>query len=326
VAQYQPRYSNPINWDRLSMSVSHPDSGTFALDPPAPGEFSIACLPDTQMYSQNGPERFLAQTQWIVAQRERYNIQAVLHEGDVVNRNQPEQWANAQAALRLLDAAEIPYLIAIGNHDYDVKADANRLATAFNGLFPPSRYTAHAWWQGDFFEPGRTDNAYCRLTLNGANYLLLNLEFGPRQAVIDWAHIVLDRFADHRAIVVTHSYLYIDGTHVSPGDEHNPKKYPLGATANDGRDLWLKLVSQHDNVRWVQCGHHVGGNVAYRRDETAGGASVHQLFANWQEGPNDGDGWMQLVTFGPHQARVQTFSPTLGQANTEPECKFSAPL
>lgn len=306
--------------------LRHPTPATAQLDAPAAGEFSIVFLPDSQEYSQDLPEHFLAQTRWIVEQRARLNIRAVLHVGDVVNRNEPDQWANADAALRVLDAAEMPYLIAIGNHDYDVKADADRRATAFNATFPPERYTAHPWWRGGFYEAGHTENAYCRLAVGGADWLLLNLEFGPRQEVIDWANDLLARFRDHPAILLTHSYLYMDGTWVSDGHRHNPKGYALGATAHDGADLWAKLVSRHDNLRWVQGGHHVGAYAAYRQDRSPGGRRVHQVFANWQQAPNGGDGWLRIVTFGPHQARVQTFSPTLGRADTAPEHKFTVSL
>ena len=283
-------------------------------------------LPDTQYYARHYPELFMGQTQWVADNRARYNIQAVLHEGDVVDGNDAQQWANAEAAISLLDAAEIPYLIAIGNHDYDTFSDADRRTTAFNATFSPARYTAHAWWQGGFYEAGHTENAYCRLTIGGRAYLLLSLEFGPRQTVIDWANDVLTRYRDHWAVLLTHSFQYSDGTRVGPGDAHNPKIYPLGATAHDGEELWTKLVSRHDNLHWVQSGHHVGGFAAYRCDASRGGTAVHQVFANWQTHTQGGDGWLRLVTLGSSRARVQSFSPALGQVNAAADHKFTVTL
>ena len=292
------------------------------LELPEAGEFSIVFLPDTQYYPAHYPEIFRGQTQWIVDNRTRFNIQAVLHEGDSVNGNEAAQWANAAAAIGILDAAELPYLITIGNHDYDIFSDADRRATAFNAAFPQARYTAHAWWQGGFYGAGHTENAYCLLTIGDVACLFLSLEFGPRQAVIDWAHDVLAQHRNRWVVMVTHSFLYIDGTRVSPGDEHNPKDYPLGTSANDGEDLWTKLASLHDNIHLVQNGHHIGGNAAYRKDESRGGTAVHQVFANWQEAANGGDGWLRLVTFGNGRARVLTYSPALGLAKAEAENKF----
>ena len=145
-ARYQPNavYSSATRIHRKAPTVS-PD-----LDLPAAGEFSLVFLPDTQYYSRESPATFLAQTQWIVAQRARYNIQAVLREGDVVDGNDPQQWANADAAIRVLDAADMPYLVTIGNHDYDTVSYADRRTTGFNAVFSPARYTAHALWQGGF--------------------------------------------------------------------------------------------------------------------------------------------------------------------------------
>ena len=301
-------------------------AGPAEPDSPATGEFSLVFLPDTQIYSAEYPELFTSQTQWIVNNRARFNIQAVLHVGDVVDANEPRQWANADAAMRLLDAAEIPYLLAIGNHDYDTIGDAGRQTTGFNAMFPPARYSAHAWWQGGFCEAGHSENAYGRLTIAGQDYLFLSLEFGPRPEVVAWANDVLARYADHWAGLITHSFLYIDGTRVSPGDAHNPKIYPLGATAHDGEDLWRELVSRHANLHWVQSGHHVGGFAAYRADAGCGGTLVHQVFANWQTHTRGGDGWLRLVTLGHGRARVQTYSPALGQAALEPEHRFTVTL
>jgi hypothetical protein len=296
------------------------------LDLPAEGEFSVVFLPDSQKYAESSPLHFVAQIQWIVANRVRFNIQAVLHVGDIVNRSQPEQWANADAGIKILDAAELPYLISIGNHDYDTKADARRQATSFNTTFPPERYTAHAWWQGEFYEAGHSENSYCLLTIGQRDCLLLNLEFGPRPEVISWANDVLDRYADRWVILITHSYLYIDGTWVSEGDRHNPKGYPLGTSAADGAELWAKLVSRHDNIHWVQNGHHVGAFAAYRQDHSPSGTAVHQVFANWQSAANGGDGWLRIVRFGRTQAHVQTYSPTLHRVNGGTDHKFSVTL
>src|SRR5947209_4746228 len=83
-------------------------------------DFSVIVLPDTQNYSQYYPQIFAAQTQWIAAQRDALNIQLVIGVGDIVNDGSSDaQWQNADAAVRTLDQAGIPYVMAIGNHDYD---------------------------------------------------------------------------------------------------------------------------------------------------------------------------------------------------------------
>lgn len=46
--------------------------------------YTIAVLPDTQVYSLMFPEIFKAQTRWVVDNQERYGIELVVHLGDIV--------------------------------------------------------------------------------------------------------------------------------------------------------------------------------------------------------------------------------------------------
>src|SRR5690606_16491313 len=67
------------------------------------GSFSIVVLPDTQNYRGRNAENFGKQTDWIVANREKYNIACVLHLGDITHNNTPEQWETAREAMQRLD-------------------------------------------------------------------------------------------------------------------------------------------------------------------------------------------------------------------------------
>jgi len=105
------------------------------------GEFTVVTLPDTQNYSQYYPQILTSQTQWIAANAKALNIQFVLGLGDIVNNgSDTTQYANADASYRVLDNAKIPYLAAIGNHDYKSATPMTRDATVFNSYFGPSRY------------------------------------------------------------------------------------------------------------------------------------------------------------------------------------------
>ncbi len=157
--------------------------GFSALAQVTAPDFSVVVLPDTQFYSESHPAIFTAQTQWIVNNSANYNIQFVLGEGDIVNvADTPAQWQNADAAVKLLDNANIPYVLPLGNHDYDGFNPSARGTTAFNTYFGPSRYANYSWYMGGY--PGGTnDNFYAVFTVNGKQYLILALEFLPRQAV-----------------------------------------------------------------------------------------------------------------------------------------------
>jgi len=70
--------------------------------------FTIAVLPDTQFYCDtrlklsakwgNGDLRryFFAQTEWVRDNQERLNIAFLVHEGDIVQADAPEEWAIAK--------------------------------------------------------------------------------------------------------------------------------------------------------------------------------------------------------------------------------------
>ena len=83
-------------------------------------DFTVVMLPDTQNEATSFPQVMDSETQWVVDNQQALNIQVVLGVGDIVNDGaQTAQQQNADAAVRLLDNAGIPYLLAIGNHDYD---------------------------------------------------------------------------------------------------------------------------------------------------------------------------------------------------------------
>ena len=93
--------------------------------------WTLAVLPDTQIYCQDYPQHFEAQTKWIADHAESHNIRFVLHEGDVTNRNVEKQWDRALRAMQRLDGV-VPYAIAPGNHDYGPGGNAANRDSLFN--------------------------------------------------------------------------------------------------------------------------------------------------------------------------------------------------
>src|SRR4029077_13254980 len=156
---------------------------------PAPAdEFTIVALPDTQFYSSLYPQIFAAQTQWIANHVQDQNIKLVIGLGDIVDGGGvPAQWQNADAAVRLLNG-HVPYMMAIGNHDYDQNNPAGRTASTrnFNSFFGPARYAGAAWYKGSF-PAGSNENFYGVVSVNGRNYLIVVLEFAARDSALAWA-------------------------------------------------------------------------------------------------------------------------------------------
>ncbi len=284
-------------------------------------DFSVVVLPDTQFYSESHPAIFNAQTQWIVTNSAKYNIPFVLGEGDIVNvADQPAQWQNADAAVKLLDSAKMPYVLPLGNHDYDDFNPSARGTTAFNTYFGPSRYAQYSWYKGGF-PSGTNDNFYAVFTVNGKQYLILALEFLPRPDSLDWAKTVLDANPDKEIIVVTHSFLFVDSTRADQCNNNDN-----GSDGNNqGEDVWQNLLINYPNLSLVLNGHFTAGTASRRADIGINKNLVNEIFANYQSLTNGGDGWMRILTFRPNLNRIDvvTYSPYLNQYKTDSNNQFS---
>lgn len=283
-------------------------------------DFSLIVMPDIQNESQYYPQVLDAQTQWIVNSRTALNVQAVLGLGDIVNNgSDPNQWANANTAYQSLDNAGIPYFLTLGNHDYDNVAPAARSAVNFNEWFGPSRYADYPWYGGNY--NGSNENFYGVLNINGKNYLILSLEFVPRNQAVTWAASILAANPDKETIVITHSYMYSDGTRIDQCDTQDLN------SDNYGDKLWANLISRYGNIDMVLNGHITNANGSRRADLGVAGNLVNQMFSNYQTLPNGGDGWLRILTF--HYAtdtiQVQTYSPYLNSYKTDPANQFTVP-
>jgi Calcineurin-like phosphoesterase len=293
--------------------------------------FTVVVLPDTQYYAAEHPEILQAQAEWIVSRRAAEQIALVLHEGDIVDADEPRQWQAAARSLHELDGV-VPYVLCAGNHDYRRAGPVVSRDGSMSAYFPPASFASRSWFRGTF-EAGRIEDSYEIVDLPGGPWLILSLEFGARDAVLAWADGIAKRHAGLPAIVVTHAYLDSDGTrydHVARPDQlWNPHRYLSDAhpgDVNDGEEIWRKLVARNDNILFVLCGHDlvdgVGRLTSVRRD----GTRVHQLLANYQTTEAlGGEGYLRLMRFFPAEQRVvvQTYSPYADRFKTDPQNEFT---
>src|SRR5262249_44105466 len=130
-------------------------------------------------------------TEWIVRNQSALNIKFVLGLGDIVNNGSDvAQQQNADAAVRTLDEAGVPYLLALGNHDYRSASPKTRDTTTFNRYFGPFRYAGKSWYRGNF-PAGSNANFYGVFTIGNTKYLVMALEFYPRNSVLSWASSII---------------------------------------------------------------------------------------------------------------------------------------
>src|SRR5215467_1190846 len=322
----------PANYRLLPLLLCAMCASLWAQSPaPSPtprDEFTIVALPDTQFYSSTYPQIFAAQTRWIADHVQDQNIQLVVGLGDIVDGGGDlAQWQNADAAYRLIDG-KAPYMIAIGNHDYDQNNPAGRTAATrnFNAFFGPGRYAGANWYQGGY-PAGSNENFYGVISVNGRSYVIIVLEFAPRDSALAWADAILKANQDKEAILVTHMFTYADNTRISQCDPNSAASFGVGQD-NNGEDMWWKLVRKYPNVHLVLSGHVVQGDGTGRRmDLGVNGNLVNQILSDYQSYPLGGSGYLRLVRISPslNRVRVSTYSPFLDQWLTDDHNQFIVP-
>ena len=309
-----------------------------ARTPGTPGTgapFTLMLMPDTQNYVSTGANTDIMrqQTQWIADTKTQLNTVFVAHLGDIVGVDTSTvQWQRASQYMAILDDAHIPSAVLPGNHDMNLTTGE---APLYEQYFPVSRYANAAWnsssasyggylgqsqFGADPVDRQNMDN-YALFSAGGMDFLLLSLEFNAPDYVVDWAKRVLAAYPDRRAIISTHSYIWMTGeltTQVARLDG-----------GNSGVDLWNKLVRPSCSVFLVVNGHFSDATTAEARrtDTNACGKPVQSMLSDYQDRANGGDGWLRYLTFDPSasQIRATTYSPHLGQYETDADSSFTVP-
>jgi hypothetical protein len=282
-------------------------------------DFTIIVLPDTQNYVAgiNGgtPETFTAQTQWIVDNRQALNIVFVTHVGDCVQQGDEfkptyeQEWIHADAAMRKLELPpEIPYGIAVGNHDQVPIGSAKGNTQFFNEYFGILRFQNKSWYGGHY---GRNnDNHYELFSGGGQKFVILHLEYDATadKSVLEWADQVLQTHREQRGIIVSHYILNNDGSFGRQGQ------------------LIYDTLKNNPNLFMMLCGHQSEREA--RREDTFKGRTVHTLMSDYQSRANGGDGWLRIMQFATAkpEVKVRTYSPTLSQFEADSDSQFTIKL
>jgi len=299
--------------------------------------WTMIVLPDPQTYikfEQNQPA-FSMMTRWIKLNKDKLNIKLVLCEGDLVeqnnitegdgvngDQNSYQQWTAIRKAFSVLDTV-VPYILCTGNHDYGNRSAENRYSQ-LNSFFPLNQMKAtHSILSGmmpNFSGEKTLENAYYEfVSPHNIKYLILSLEFDPRDTIVQQAKQIVSqaKYKNYKVIILTHSYM-------KAMSEDNVLIEKEGYKLKDvtyGKDLWKQLIAPSTNIEMVFCGHIAGTggfvqNVGYRKDKNAGHKEVHQMMFNAQTDGggwhgNGGDGWLRILEFLPdkHTVIVKTFSP-----------------
>lgn len=280
------------------------------IDAVKPG-FSVVLLPDTQNYAEKYPETYVAQTLWIRKQLREDNIKFAIHLGDIVqNPKAKPEWENAHRAMEIIDGV-VPYSMVPGNHDMEVKT---RDSTLYNQFFSPARFAGRNWYGGHMAQTN--DNNYCFFNAGGMKFMVLSLEFAPRDETLKWAADVVSQHPDHRVIVATHCYMRPDGRDTVCATDYK-------IAGNSGEQMWQKLIRKQPNIFLVVSGHVLGTGLQTSINDAGG--QVIEMLTDYQGLANGGDGWLRSLHFEPEKNKihVKTYSPLLDKTNDDPKETFS---
>ena len=234
------------------------------------GDYTFAVLPDTQSLVEYWPERFENMMQWIADSKERLNIEAVIHLGDMVDDNLDLQWKNVKAGMDRLDAVGIPWMPMRGNHDS---------SEYFNRYFDYATYGTNRSWFGGTFEEGTLDYTYWFVNAGSREYLILSLGWAPTWDVLDWAKGVVEAHPEKNVIITAHGLMNTNGQHLSEVSSISITKYFKDRP--EGYQVW-EAFAGYPNVVLTMGGHVPSPDIITRTDKNGAGKDVTSLLLDRQ--------------------------------------------
>jgi len=261
--------------------------------------FSVVWLADTQYLSEKYPGFFDATCRWIVDNRDAYNIQMVVHTGDIVNDGANlAQWENANHSIGILLGSGVPYCWCAGNHDLLAGSWNGRKFAAFNVTVMRQK----TYWEADLFDGKDTAVSF---NFSGVSFLFVAVEFHANWTVLEWLSSLLKEHPDCYAVFATHDYL------------NESCGYDSWAT-----DLRENVLANHSNVFMTLSGHyHNSGNANRTKVGTR-----DELFFDYQNLDSEkGGATMRILTFNMSgsEVEVKTYKPYSEQFIVDADNQFT---
>lgn len=269
--------SNNVDLTYTSMWLSEEEMAQVRAEKSGDYAYSFAVIGDIQCTTKDNPDNLAPLYQWIADNKESKNIEYVIGLGDITDGGSDTEWEDAKNAMSILDGV-VDYSLVRGNHDlYD---DPSHMDQYFAN---DPAYTTQFDSYGGYYENGSVNNTWRTLTVGQTDWLLLNLDMGVPDPVIDWAKEIIESHPNHKVIISTHAYLGSNGEHIDNIDKYATSKY--GEDLNEGEEIWDKLVSQYANIEMVLSGHIYYDDIVMTQRKGVHGNTVTELLINCQ-GPD----------------------------------------
>jgi hypothetical protein len=253
-------------------------------------DFKLVFIPDTQFESESYPQVFNSITTWIVSNQVNQNIVFASHMGDIVQTStNTNEWVNASSAMSILDNAQFPYSVGPGNHD---SGDGY---INYNKYFGVSHFAGKPTYVGHYGTDN--NNNYSLFSASGLDFILINLQYEPTSAILDWADALFKQYNTRRGILVSHEIL----------DDK-------GALASDGSEI-VDALKDNPNLFLMMCGH---AGVEYLAEQGTDGHTIHIMMADYEGKQNGGNGYIRILTFSPANDKISatTYSTYDGSSIT----------
>ena len=236
---------------------------------------------------------------WLLANKDEHKIEYVMTLGDLTQQSWTAEWDYVKSQLYRLEG-KIPFSIVAGNHDrrdpeikemtehgYHIWPEDKLLDAYFHKVFNDDTYRAQIDGSKTYGDVANTYNAF---EVGNTKYLLITLDYGASDAVLEWASGIVESYPDHKVIINTHAYLFRDGTTVDAYDVYSATRVDGGA--NDGDEMWEKFISKHENIVLVFSGHDPYDHIVYTKSVGEKGNTVTQFLID----PQGMDAYMPVCT------------------------------
>ena len=303
-----PQYvSQPTNVMRMRTNVLDGTTPTYNVDdtPREEYDFTFAVESDTQYYNedydgnkdQNVDGKYQHQLNihnWLLANRQRMNIQYLFHNGDIIDdEDNIREWEQADAAYQLLDNASLPYGILAGNHDVGHLSGTYDNYTTY---FGEERYVSNPWYGGSYQS---NKGHYDLITVGGIDFIMIYMGWGIGDDEINWMNDVLAKYPERKAILNFHEFLLASG-----GLGEEPQR------------VYDEVIAVNENVCMVLSGHYHNAKTRVDTFTNKDGSTrkVHSMLFDYQGLTEGGSGYFRLMHFDLEGQRmiVRTYTPSYG--------------
>lgn len=280
------RASDWVDYDKTQYDFLYDENGEEDY-------WSMIFIPDIQNLITGKYNRLWYQmSDWIAEHIETENVKHVIGAGDSTWSNTDRDYKFAMNGFNKFTSS-VSWSNMIGNHDYvwnGSQRDSAKYNTYF-GLDYIKSTGAGSTYRGSFEDPNRVsevENSYYTFSVNGVKWMILQLEYYPRQSVLAWANNILEdeKYEDYNVILTTHAYLDGQGNYTNDYMNYTANDDAiggyLGATTST---IWDSVVKPHTNVQMVLCGHSTNetGEVDVKSVVNDAGEEVEAFMMNVQD-------------------------------------------